>query len=202
MKIKLRIKFIVGVFLLGSITTVAQATTVNIGTLTVSTPGSIGSFASTSTLGLGDIITNSAAISTTFYDDFVFTIASGATISSILASLQTTSFAGITGFSESLYSGTIPGTSYSANGTNPLAATSLIASTTSNNLSASNLNAGTYTLQFSGTLAAKTGLLPTIGTYASLVSISPVPEEDTYAMMLAGLSLIGFIARRKNQLPA
>jgi len=29
--------------------------------------------------------------------------------------------------------------------------------------------------------------------------ISPVPEPETYAMLLAGLGLIGFIARRKNQ---
>jgi len=35
----------------------------------------------------------------------------------------------------------------------------------------------------------------------SLISqqVSPVPEPETYAMFLAGLGLIGFIARRRNQ---
>ena len=31
------------------------------------------------------------------------------------------------------------------------------------------------------------------------IPVSPVPEPETYAMLLAGLGLIGFIARRKNQ---
>jgi secreted PhoX family phosphatase len=32
-----------------------------------------------------------------------------------------------------------------------------------------------------------------------LVEISPVPEAETYAMMLAGLGLVGFMARRRRQ---
>lgn len=32
-----------------------------------------------------------------------------------------------------------------------------------------------------------------------LVEITPVPEADTYAMMLAGLGLVGFMARRRRQ---
>jgi hypothetical protein len=129
----------------------------------------------------------------------VFSIPTGVTLNSILASLQTTSFAGITGFSESLYAGGITGTSYSTTTTNPLAASKLLGSTTSNSLLVNNLAAGTYTLQFSGTLVAtRVALIPTIGTYASLVSISPVPEEDTYAMLMAGLGMIGFMARRRR----
>jgi hypothetical protein len=34
---------------------------------------------------------------------------------------------------------------------------------------------------------------------ASYISPSPIPEPQTYAMLLAGLGLIGFIARRKKQ---
>lgn len=30
--------------------------------------------------------------------------------------------------------------------------------------------------------------------------VSPVPEPETYAMLLAGLSLVGFAARRKNKI--
>ncbi len=35
--------------------------------------------------------------------------------------------------------------------------------------------------------------------YAGSVVISPVPEPETYAMLLAGLGLIGFTARRRKQ---
>jgi hypothetical protein len=31
------------------------------------------------------------------------------------------------------------------------------------------------------------------------MAVSPVPEPETYAMLLAGLSLVGFIARRRKQ---
>jgi hypothetical protein len=31
-----------------------------------------------------------------------------------------------------------------------------------------------------------------------LVEISPVPEPETYAMMLAGLGLVGFMGRRRK----
>jgi hypothetical protein len=40
------------------------------------------------------------------------------------------------------------------------------------------------------------------GTYSLTLSIdqtAPVPEPETYAMMLAGLGLLGFVARRRKQ---
>jgi hypothetical protein len=211
---KFQNKLIAGFILLGSLSTAAQAATVKIGTLTATTPGSVGTLSSGTNYLLGDtglgsfnlnLVNSSTSATKTFYDDFVFTIAAGSTLNnSFLASLQTPLVSNITGFSESLYSGSIPGTSYSTSGTNPLASTSLIASTTGNTLSATNLAAGTYTLQFSGIIGKAGSLLgiaiPATGSYASLVSISPVPEADTYAMMLAGLSMLGFmVQRRKNQ---
>ncbi len=36
------------------------------------------------------------------------------------------------------------------------------------------------------------------GSYAGNISISPVPEPETYAMLLAGLGLLGLSARRRN----
>ena len=41
------------------------------------------------------------------------------------------------------------------------------------------------------------------GTYAQdQLYLAPVPEPETYAMLLAGLGLIGFVAkRRRRQLP-
>ncbi|MDO9310382.1 MAG: FxDxF family PEP-CTERM protein [Nitrosomonas sp.] len=35
--------------------------------------------------------------------------------------------------------------------------------------------------------------------YAGTMNISPIPEPETYAMLLAGLGLIGFSARRRMQ---
>ena len=56
---------------------------------------------------------------------------------------------------------------------------------------------GSYTLKVAGT---RTG---TYGSYAGNIGIAPVnvsaiPEPETYAMMLAGLGLLGFSARRRN----
>jgi hypothetical protein len=205
-------KLIAGFILLGSFGTVAQATSVTIGNLTATTPGNVGTFTLGTNYLLGDtglfnfnpnLVNSSTTVTNTFYDDFVFTIAAGSTLNnSFTASLQLPSFLGITGFTESLYSGLV--STYSATVTDPLAAFSPIATTNTNTLSATNLGAGTYTLQFSGTILKAGSLLgitvPATGTYASLVNISPVPEAETYAMMLAGLSLLGFmVQRRKNR---
>jgi hypothetical protein len=211
---KFQNKLIAGFILLGSLSAVAQATTVTIGNLTATTPGNVGTLTLGTNYLLGDtglfnfntnLVNSNTTVTNTFYDDFVFTIASGSTLyNSFSASLQLPSFLGITGFTESLYSGTIPGNAYSATGSNPLASSSLIATMTGNTLSATNLSAGTYTLQFSGIIGKATTIpfigtmIPATGTYASLVSVSPVPEADTYAMLLAGLSLLGFMVQRRK----
>ncbi len=39
----------------------------------------------------------------------------------------------------------------------------------------------------------------TAGSTQKLAVIAPSPEPDTYAMMLAGLGLMGFVARRRKQ---
>lgn len=36
------------------------------------------------------------------------------------------------------------------------------------------------------------------GTYALIAGASPVPEPETYALFLAGLAAVGFVARRRN----
>jgi hypothetical protein len=35
--------------------------------------------------------------------------------------------------------------------------------------------------------------------YGGSMAVSPVPEPETYAMMLAGLGLVGFMARRRRK---
>lgn len=64
--------------------------------------------------------------------------------------------------------------------------------------------AGSQTLSWAGGLSAGsysvhvTGLTGLSGAkYGATVSALPVPEPETYAMMLGGLALLGTIARRK-----
>lgn len=56
-----------------------------------------------------------------------------------------------------------------------------------------NLSAGTaYRFLVTGDVAGTIG-----GGYAGVLLAAPIPEADTYAMMLAGLGLVGFMARRR-----
>jgi hypothetical protein len=64
----------------------------------------------------------------------------------------------------------------------------------------------TYTMTYTGTLDLSAPNLKVLfvddeGTkVGSLLSATiPIPEPDTYALMIAGLGVIGFIARRRQQ---
>lgn len=54
------------------------------------------------------------------------------------------------------------------------------------------LTAGNYYLEVSGSVIGKNG-----GSYAADLNVAAVPEPETYAMLAAGLGLIGFASRRK-----
>lgn len=60
----------------------------------------------------------------------------------------------------------------------------------------SGLAAGTYSLNVIGFATGATG-----GLYGGsfVVATAPVPEPETYALMLAGLGVIGFMASRRKQ---
>jgi hypothetical protein len=61
-------------------------------------------------------------------------------------------------------------------------------------LSADSLAVGSYYLQVSGTMMSNTS-----GSFGGSVMLNPVPEPETYGMMLAGLGVVGMIARRRRQ---
>lgn len=69
-------------------------------------------------------------------------------------------------------------------------------SSTGLNFSFDNLESGTYTLKASGTVASGFNILITSYT------VTPVPEPETYAMLLAGLGVMGAIARRRSKTAA
>ncbi|MDR7051059.1 hypothetical protein J2X54_003546 [Duganella sp. 3397] len=61
--------------------------------------------------------------------------------------------------------------------------------------SANGLSAGSYYLSVNGLVQGAGG-----GSYSSNVNLAmaPVPEAETYAMMIAGLGLLGVVARRRK----
>jgi hypothetical protein len=60
-------------------------------------------------------------------------------------------------------------------------------------LTSNNLAVGSYYVQVSGNMVSATS-----GSFGGTVMLAPVPEPATYGMMLAGLGLVGFMARRRN----
>lgn len=67
----------------------------------------------------------------------------------------------------------------------------------------SDLSAGNYYFEVTGSLAAKTGgsfnITATVTPYVQPLTPSPVPEPATTALLLAGVGVMGFLARRRNQ---
>lgn len=57
--------------------------------------------------------------------------------------------------------------------------------------------AGSYQLHITGVMAASITPSPT-GESGGII-LAVIPEPETYAMMLAGLGLMGFVARRRRQ---
>ncbi len=63
-----------------------------------------------------------------------------------------------------------------------------------------NVMSGFYQVKASGTITG--GGLPDVAFIAASYAVTPVPEPESFAMLLAGLGLMGVIARRRNKVSA
>jgi hypothetical protein len=136
----------------------------------------------------------------TFADRFTFQVTgtTGSNFDAIISSISRTADTGldITGLSLYRAMGTGGGTGSGA-GTGD----TLVSSGTSLNsgqmdvwtLSSDNLAAGNYYVLVSGSLVSDTS-----ASFGGAVMLAPVPEPETYGMMIAGLGVLGFLARRRK----
>ena len=136
----------------------------------------------------------------TFADRFTFQVSgtTGSNFDAIISSISRTADTGldITGLSLYRAMGTGGGTGSGAG-----AGDTLVSSGTSLNsgqmdvwtLSSDNLAAGNYYVLVSGNLVSDTS-----ASFGGAVMLAPVPEPETYGMMVAGLGVLGFLARRRK----
>lgn len=144
---------------------------------------------------------SAASTGTTFFDDYVFTVDAGST-NSVTSSIDLGNFLGISNMRARLYTGSnhytgaVPSTNASLlEGWGTTANLGSGVSLTTVVLNPIALTAGTYTLQIKGTVTGTSG-----GSYAGVLNVAPVPEPESYAMILSGLAMFGFAAcKRKNR---
>lgn len=138
-----------------------------------------------------------ADMNNTFTDKYNFVLNTGfdssTSITSSYLKSSTTKDLNITGFSLVKYDptteavlATYAGTNYTSGGAHP---------TDRWELTTMGLSAGNYYVAVKGVVAGNGG-----GAYGSdlTIAVAAVPEAETYAMMFAGLGLLGVVARRKK----
>jgi len=154
---------------------------------------SVGSFAAGGQLGT--LTTSGASFNTavapgSFSDNWQFSLSSlsnvGASLTNIQFSFGPSTFGAISSFA-ALLDGTV---------LNLLSVPVAVpgGTVTTNVLYGSKtLDAGLHTLNVSG-FAGATG-----ASYGGSIAVAPVPEPETYAMLLVGLGLMGAVVRRRNK---
>ncbi len=157
-------------------------------TLTLALGISVAAQAKTTHLGLlsdGDAVSTTGKVhkgSLSFSDTVTFRLASESNVSDIFTALK-----GITSFTVSLF---LDGAKLDTFSGGPAGTPSSATSFTFSSLAASS-KGHHYTLRLSGTGKAN-------ATYFNALSVSAVPEADTWLMLVAGAGLIGFQLRRKQ----
>jgi hypothetical protein len=136
----------------------------------------------------------------TFADHFTFTVdgTTGMNFDAIISSISRTADTGLDISALSLYRvGGGTGTGGTMGDTLVTSGTSLQTGAMDVwTLSSDNLMAGNYYVLVSGNLVSDTSA--SFGGAVMLSPMAPVPEPETYGMMLAGLGVLGFLARRRK----
>lgn len=166
-----------------------------------------GSHADTFALGaltpFADISISSPSRPTgSFSDVFSFSVTADSSLASVLANISFFASGGISNFSTSLYEIGSGGSMLKAMGTTSIVPNGPVTVTTSV-ISFSPLLAGvgspalpSYEIRTSGNVVGA------FGSYGGNLVVSPIPEPEIYAMMLAGLGLLSFVARRRKVVTA
>jgi len=125
-----------------------------------------------------------------FIDYYLFSINPAASVTSSAVVLNNQSVFNITGATYSLWSGDGAGA-----GVDTLVATFALDGTTGNTFNSQALAVGNYFYKVTGNV---TGAFGGLYSLTSTLVTAPVPEPETYALMLAGLGAVAFVARRRK----
>lgn len=139
---------------------------------------------------LGDITADGALfVSSSFAknagidDTWNFSLSGENDVSALLSRTFSTSAGSISNFAATISGGTLAGAT----------ALDLFSNSTTQALSfGSHVGAGAYSIKVTG-LANRNNT-----NYVFAVDVTPVPEPETYAMLLAGLGALAFVARRRK----
>ncbi len=147
------------------------------------------SFNNTGTAHIGNTFLGGQGL--TFEDQFSFSTVGLSNLTSAVISVSFSNVFDLNVTSFDLYSGTGSSSSLVASGTQSSTGAFDVWSISAVNLTSLN---NPYWLQVEGTVIGAAG-----GSYGGNVNlVTAVPEPETYAMMLAGLGLLGAVARRRK----
>ena len=123
----------------------------------------------------------------TFADQFTFSVTGtiGHNLDAIISSISRTADVGLNITGLDLFQGDTLVTSGSMVSTGQMDVWTI---------SSSNLMAGDYYLRVSGNMVSDTA-----ASFGGAIMLAPVPEPETYGMMLGGLGILGFLARRRKK---
>lgn len=159
-----------------------------IATAVLAAAGITNSIAAVPTLNPSASFSNT--VSGLFTDTWTFNLGSASTVAASLSNVEVSmgsfSFGKISNFSALLNGVTIFNLGTFSSSTPPVTIKTQILS------GSATLPAGNFTLQVSGN--AGTG-----ASYGGAIVAAPVPEPETYGMMLVGLGLMGAVARRRSK---
>lgn len=161
-----------------------------------------GAILSTSNVALADKIENLSILSlptsvninntygnnTSFTDTYTFTIPVGS-FNALSSSINLSNIFGIQNLTLGLYFNNAPLISVLASQTVIDPQTTISVAT----IPAQTLNAGTYELRVTGNTSGLFG-----GSYSGVMNIAAVPETESYALFIAGISLLGLTLRKKS----